>query len=79
MYPSAGGCDEFISIFMHERQVPRAQLSEWSGKLTGLKEEGERITLKLVRLEDLWKEGRRDAKCLAALALWEGLRRDRIL
>ncbi|KAK3362595.1 hypothetical protein B0T25DRAFT_561666 [Lasiosphaeria hispida] len=76
VYPSPGGCDEFIPIFMHERRVPRVQLSEWTGRLTGLREQGERITLKLVRMRDLWREGARDAKCLAALALWEGLRKE---
>ncbi|RYO93636.1 hypothetical protein DL766_003663 [Monosporascus sp. MC13-8B] len=76
MYPSAGGCDEFIPIYMHERRVPRAQLREWTGKLTGLRDSGEKITLKLVRMRDLWREGGRDAKCLAAVALWEGLRRE---
>lgn len=76
VYPSAGGCDEYIPIYMHERRVPREQLAEWSGKLTGLRDQGEKITLKLVRMRDLWKEGARDAKCLAAVALWEGLRRE---
>jgi 8-oxo-dGTP pyrophosphatase MutT (NUDIX family) len=76
VYPSPGACDEYIPIYMHERRVPRAQLGEWTGKLTGLREDGERITLKLVRMKDLWKEGARDAKCLAAVALWEGLRRE---
>ncbi|XXH02648.1 hypothetical protein Hte_009029 [Hypoxylon texense] len=75
MYPSAGGCDEHIPIYMHERRVPREQLKEWTGKLTGLRDHGEMITLKLVKMKDLWREGARDAKCLAALALWEGLRR----
>ncbi|KAH6630550.1 hypothetical protein B0J18DRAFT_463398 [Chaetomium sp. MPI-SDFR-AT-0129] len=76
VYPSAGGCDEYIPIFLHERRVPRAQLGEWTGKLTGLREEGEKITLKLVKMKDLWKEGARDAKALAAVALWEGLRKE---
>ncbi|KAL7620918.1 hypothetical protein AAE478_008228 [Parahypoxylon ruwenzoriense] len=76
MYPSAGGCDEHILIYMHERRVPRDQLQEWTGKLTGLRDHGEKITLKLVRMRDLWREGARDAKCLAAVALWEGLRRE---
>lgn len=75
MFPSAGGCDEFIPIFLHEKRVPRAQLKEWTGKLTGLRDEGEKITLKLVKLEDLWREGARDAKALGAWALWEGLKR----
>ncbi|KAI0118362.1 hypothetical protein GGR51DRAFT_214273 [Nemania sp. FL0031] len=76
MFPSAGGCDEYIPIYMHERRVPRDTLKEWTGKLTGLRDEGEKITLKLVPMRDLWREGRRDAKALAALALWEGLRRE---
>lgn len=76
MYPSPGGCDEHVTIFMHERKVPRAQLKEWTGKLTGLRDRGEKITLKLVNMRDLWREGSRDGKCLSALALWEGLRRE---
>ncbi|TDZ35944.1 Nudix hydrolase 14 [Colletotrichum spinosum] len=76
MFPSAGGCDEFITIYSHERRVPREQLEEWSGKLTGLRDHGEKITLKLVPMHDLWREGARDAKCLAAVALWEGLKRE---
>jgi ADP-sugar diphosphatase len=75
MFPSAGGCDEFIPIFLHEKRIPRQQLTEWTGKLTGLREEGEKITLKLVKLEDLWLEGARDAKALAAWALYDGLKR----
>ncbi|WDK18009.1 NUDIX domain-containing protein [Colletotrichum graminicola] len=76
MYPSAGGCDEFVTLYSHEKRIPRGQLSDWSGKLTGLRNHGEKITLKLVAMKDLWREGARDAKCLAALALWEGLRRE---
>lgn len=76
MYPSCGGCDEHVTIFMHERKVPRSQLKEWTGKLTGLRDHGEKITLKLVPMRDLWREGSRDGKCLSAVALWEGLRRE---
>ncbi|KAJ4302506.1 hypothetical protein N0V88_002652 [Collariella sp. IMI 366227] len=46
------------------------------GEVDGAEEHGEKITLKLVKMKDLWKEGARDAKCLAAVALWEGLRRE---
>lgn len=76
MYPSAGGCDEYIPIYMHERRVPRETLNDWTGRLTGLREHGEKITLKLIKMQDLWREGARDAKSLAAVALWEGLRRE---
>lgn len=75
MYPSAGGCDEYIKIFAHEKRVPRSQLQEWQGKLTGLRDEGEMITLKVVPLEDLWLEGGMDSKALAALTMYTQLKR----
>ncbi|KAK2624716.1 hypothetical protein QTJ16_005909 [Diplocarpon rosae] len=43
-FPSAGGCDEYIPIFLHEKRVPREQLKEWTGKLTGLRDEGEKVS-----------------------------------
>jgi ADP-sugar diphosphatase len=46
------------------------------GRLTGLRKDGEKITLKLVPLKDLWKEGARDGKTLAAWALYEGLKKE---
>ena len=76
MFPSAGGSDEYVPIFLHEKRVKRATLKEWTGKLTGLREHGEKITLKLCKLEDLWKEGGRDSKALAACAMYEGLKRE---
>lgn len=75
MFPSAGGCDEYIQLFLCEKKVKRDTLDEWTGKCTGLRDEGEKIILKLVKLEDLWWEGARDAKALAALSLYENLRR----
>lgn len=70
MYPSAGGCDEYIKIFSHEKRVPRSTLHEWEGKYGGLRDEGEMITLKVVPLSDLWLEGAMDSKALAAVALY---------
>lgn len=32
------------------------------------------IKLKIVKLEDLWREGARDAKALGALALYQNLK-----
>lgn len=72
MYPSPGGCDEYIPLFLHQRRVKRDQLQEWQGKLTGLRDHGEKITLRLVKLKDLWKE--RDGKTLAAYGLYQGLK-----
>ena len=76
IYTSAGGQDEFIAIFLHQKRIEREKLKEFAGKLTGLRDHGEKITLKCVRLDELWKEGARDAKTLAAWALYEGLRRE---
>jgi 8-oxo-dGTP pyrophosphatase MutT (NUDIX family) len=76
LYPSPGGCDEYIPIFLCRKRIARAQLEELQGKLTGLRDEGEKITLKIIRLEDLWREGCRDGKTLAAWALYSGLKAD---
>jgi ADP-sugar diphosphatase len=74
VFPSAGGCDEYIPIFMHVHRVPREQLQEWTGRLTGLREQGEKITLRLVPLKALWREAARDVKALSAWSLYSGLR-----
>jgi ADP-sugar diphosphatase len=74
MYPSPGGCDEFIALFVWERIMSHNEIEELKGKLTG--EEREKITVKLVKYEELWREGARDAKTLAAWALYEGLTRE---
>lgn len=74
MYPSPGGSDEYIALFLWPRTMPRIQINELRGKLTGVNDEN--IRVKLVRYEELWKEGARDAKTLAAWALYEGLTRE---
>ncbi|KAL8647293.1 MAG: hypothetical protein Q9226_006491 [Calogaya cf. arnoldii] len=76
VYPSPGGSDEFIPLFLWQKRVPRDQLKEWQGKLTGLREHGEKITLMLCPLEQVWKLGGRDAKVLAGWAFYHGLRRE---
>ena len=73
VYMSVGGCDEYVPLFLYEKRVKRDTLEEWEGRLTGLREEGEKITLKLIKAEELWKVGARDAKALAAWGLWQGL------
>lgn len=76
VYPSAGGSDEFIPLFLCQKRLPRRAIGELQGRLTGLRDHGEKITLKLVPLEELWKEGLRDGKTLAAWALYQALRRE---
>lgn len=79
VYPSPGGSDEFIPLFLCLKSMPQKEIEELQGKLTGLREHGEKITLKVVPLADLWKEGLRDGKTLAAWALYQGLKQDGLL
>ncbi|KAJ5182846.1 hypothetical protein N7492_000462 [Penicillium capsulatum] len=76
VYPSAGGSDEFTPLFLCQKRMPRREIEELQGKLTGLRDHGEKITLKVVPLENLWKEGLRDGKTLAAWALYRGLQQE---
>ncbi|KAH6625658.1 hypothetical protein C7974DRAFT_414156 [Boeremia exigua] len=76
MYPSVGACDEFIPIFLCQKRLTRRHMNWLQGKATGLRDEGEKITLKLVPLNKAWREAGRDAKALAAIALYENLKRE---
>lgn len=68
MYPSAGGCDEFLRLFLYRRYM-----SQETMELLRMAHAGEGasevIKLKLVPLEDLWREAP-DAKALSALYLY---------
>lgn len=79
VYPSAGGSDEYIPMFLCNKRMPRNDIEALQGRLTGLRQQGEKITLKVVPLKNLWKEGIRDGKTLAAWALYMGLKRDKKL
>jgi len=72
MYPSAGGCDEVLRLFLYRTNVSREQLDSYQNKLTGVAEEGENICLKVLPLEQLWIEAA-DAKALSALYLYHAL------
>lgn len=75
VYPSAGGSDEFLRLFLCVKHLSASEIHALEGKLTGLRDHGEAITLKLVQLDDLWKTAP-DAKALASLALYDALRKD---
>ncbi|KAI9470422.1 hypothetical protein BDB00DRAFT_777007 [Zychaea mexicana] len=72
MYPSAGGCDEFVRLFMCIKHMARSDIEALEGKLGGLRDRGENITLKLVSLKDAWKIAP-DAKLLSTLTLYHAL------
>ena len=76
LHPSPGGSDEVIAIMLARRTMARSDIDALRGRLTGLREHGEKITLKVVRLEDAWREAFRDGKTMGALGIHEGLRRE---
>lgn len=76
MYPSPGGCDEFLPLMLAQKRMGREELEDLQARTTGLRDEGEVITLKVVPFKSLYREGGRDAKCLAALGLYENLKRE---
>lgn len=77
MYPSPGGCDEFISIYLWEREMDRMQIDGLRGKLGGERSEKEHIRIRLLNYEKLLQVGARDGKTLAAWSLYEYLKRTR--
>ncbi|KAH9866731.1 hypothetical protein J1614_008424 [Plenodomus biglobosus] len=76
IYPSPGACDEFIPLFLCQKRLTRKHMEWLKGKATGLRDEGENITLKLVPLNKAWRFVGRDAKALAVLSLYENLKRE---
>jgi ADP-sugar diphosphatase len=75
MYPSPANLDEYIPLLLWEKELDRKEIEALKGKLTGLRKSDEMITLRVCDYEVLWKDGARDAKTLAAWALYEGLNR----
>jgi ADP-sugar diphosphatase len=73
MYPSVGGCDEFIRLLYYTKEVTQEYLDEIKGKATGNIEEGEVITLDLLPYDDLWWKST-DSKTLSSILLYEKLK-----
>ncbi|OAD78918.1 hypothetical protein PHYBLDRAFT_185390 [Phycomyces blakesleeanus NRRL 1555(-)] len=78
VYPSAGGSDEFLRLFVCHKTLSQSDINELEGKLTGLRDHGENITLKLVDLKDAWKCAP-DSKLLSTLALYDALKRENLV
>jgi ADP-sugar diphosphatase len=78
MIPSAGGCDEFVRLYMLRREVDKGVIEQLQGRLTGLASEGERITLQIIKLADMWRITP-DGKALTALVLMDNLKRHQMM
>ncbi|KAI8093605.1 NUDIX family hydrolase [Halteromyces radiatus] len=74
VYPSAGGSDEFLRLFLCYKKMKQQDIDALEGKLTGLRQEGENITLRLVSFKDAWKSSP-DAKLLCSLTLYAELKK----
>ncbi|KAI8543891.1 hypothetical protein RHMOL_Rhmol08G0253800 [Rhododendron molle] len=70
VFPSPGGCDEEISVFLYRGHVDKEVIVQLQGKETGLRERGELIVVHVVDYENLWRVTA-DAKTLVAIALYE--------
>jgi ADP-sugar diphosphatase len=54
VFPSCGGCDEFLRLFLYRTKMPKEEINKLQGKCTGVLEEGEIIKLKIISINDLW-------------------------
>lgn len=73
--PSPGGCDEFCRFMYLEKRVTLAELDAMRGRLQGLREHGEYITLRVVPMQDVWRVSA-DAKAMISLFLLDQLRKE---
>lgn len=64
VYPSPGGCDELIGIYVAEFNLTRAEIARLSRLVETT--EGERIVLKIIPLDSLPEMAHSDAKSLLA-------------
>ncbi|ROV87504.1 hypothetical protein VPNG_10388 [Cytospora leucostoma] len=78
-YPKPGLCDGHISIFLWEMVLNREEIDYLRGRMISHRIWGREPRLRLVDYEDLWREGARDVRTLAAWAIYEGLSRSGIL
>jgi ADP-sugar diphosphatase len=74
MYPSAGGCNEYLKLFLWRKYLTLDEFNTLKQKVrtavNGEEKEGEQIKVRVIRLEDLYWEAP-DAKALSALALYK--------
>ncbi|KAM0834194.1 hypothetical protein ACQ4PT_063775 [Festuca glaucescens] len=78
MFPSPGGCDEEMGLFLYRGHVDEETIKGLQGKETGLRDHGELIKLRVVQYDQLWRSTA-DAKALCAIALYEMAKKEGIL
>ncbi|KAG8069471.1 hypothetical protein GUJ93_ZPchr0006g43073 [Zizania palustris] len=78
MFPSPGGCDEEIGLFLYKGHADEDTIRALQGKETGLRDHGELIKLRVVPYRQLWRSTA-DAKVLSAIALYEMAKKEGLL
>ncbi|GFZ06926.1 nudix hydrolase homolog 14 [Actinidia rufa] len=78
VFPSPGGCDEEINLFLYRGHVGKEVITQLQGKETGLREHGEFIKVHVIAYEKLWR-ATADAKTLVAIALYEMAKKEGLL
>ncbi|KAM5572681.1 nudix hydrolase 14, chloroplastic [Rosa sericea] len=78
IFPSPGGCDEELSLYLYRGQVDKEIIDQLQGKETGLRDHGELIRVRVLPYEKLWRMTA-DAKVLTAVALYEMAKREGLL
>ncbi|KAL4019015.1 hypothetical protein IC575_022650 [Cucumis melo] len=78
VFPSPGGCDEGIGLFLYRGSASKETIAELQGKETGLRDHGELIKVHVVPYEKLWRVTA-DAKALMAIALYEMAQKEGLL
>ncbi|KAK4558043.1 hypothetical protein RGQ29_007698 [Quercus rubra] len=78
VFPSPGGCDEEISLFLYRGHVDKEIITQLQGKETGLRDHGELIKVRVVLYKNLWCMTA-DSKVLMAIALYEMAMREGLL
>ena len=70
IYSSGGASDEFLRFYLAKKEISKNLLNELEGKSTGLRNEGEFINLKIVKLSEVHKICS-DIKLITSLYLYE--------
>ncbi|KAK1307291.1 hypothetical protein QJS10_CPA10g00743 [Acorus calamus] len=78
VFPSPGGCDEEISLFLYRGHVEKQLIKALHGKEMGLREHGELIKVHVIPYNKLWRMTA-DAKALTTIALYEMAKREQLL
>ena len=68
IYLSPGGLDEGMKFYLHRQTMPLAEIRKLEGRCTGVLDEGEQISLKVLPIAHL--RGVYDCKTLVALSLY---------